>query len=74
MRERLTRKDFLKVAGAGVAGAAVLGAAACGTLAKSFTQLPDEYLPKGGSKVNVILVILDLRRTKDGHGQCALHS
>jgi arylsulfatase A-like enzyme len=67
LRERLTRKDFLKVAGAGVASAAVLGAAGCGTLAKSFTQVPDEYLPKGGSKVNVIVVVLDsLRRDHVG--------
>jgi arylsulfatase A-like enzyme len=67
LKERLTRKGFLKVAGAGVAGAAVLGAAGCGTLAKSFTQVPDEYLPKGGSKVNVILVVLDsLRRDHVG--------
>jgi len=66
LKERLTRKDFLKVAGAG-AGAAVLGAAGCGTLAKSFTQVPDEYLPKGGSKVNVIVVVLDsLRRDHVG--------
>jgi hypothetical protein len=47
LRECLTRKDFLKVAGAGAAGAAVLGATGCGTLANSFTQVPDEYLPKG---------------------------
>jgi arylsulfatase A-like enzyme len=67
LKERLTRKDFLKVAGAGAASAAVLGAAGCGTLAKSFTQVPDEYLPKGGSKVNVIVVILDsLRRDHVG--------
>ena len=67
LRERLTRKGFLKVAGAGVAGAAMLGAAGCGTLAKSFTHVPDEYLPKGGSKVNVILVVLDsLRRDHVG--------
>lgn len=31
MRRMLTRRDFLKVAGAGVAGTAVLGAAACGS-------------------------------------------
>ena len=67
MKERLTRKDFLKVAGAGAASAAVLGASGCGTLAKSFTQMPDEYLPKGGSKVNVIVVVLDsLRRDHVG--------
>jgi arylsulfatase A-like enzyme len=67
LRERLTRKDFLKVAGAGAAGAAVLGASGCGTLAKGFTRVPEEYLPKGGSKVNVIVVILDsLRRDHVG--------
>jgi hypothetical protein len=55
LRERLTRKDFLKVAGAGV-GAAVLDASGCGTLAGGFAQLPEEYLPKGGSKANVIVV------------------
>ena len=63
MKERLTRKDFLKVAGAGAASAAVLGAAGCGTLEKSFTQVPEEYLPKGGSKVNVIVVVLDSLRS-----------
>ncbi|MDQ3862262.1 MAG: hypothetical protein M3317_01940, partial [Actinomycetota bacterium] len=64
MNERtLTRKDFLKVAGAGIAGATMLSAAGCGPLANSFTQLPDEYLPSGGSRMNVILVIIDsLRR------------
>ena len=64
MKERtLTRRDFLKVAGAGAAGATMLGAAGCGTLANSFTQVPDEYLPSGGSRMNVILVIIDsLRR------------
>jgi arylsulfatase A-like enzyme len=67
LNERLTRKDFLKVAGAGAAGAAVLSATGCGTLAKSFTQVPGEYLPKGGSKVNVIVVVLDsLRRDHVG--------
>ena len=35
----------------------------CGSLANSFTQVPDEYLPSGGSRMNVILVIIDsLRR------------
>ncbi|HZC84990.1 MAG TPA: twin-arginine translocation signal domain-containing protein, partial [Rubrobacter sp.] len=64
VKERtLTRRDFLKVAGAGAAGATMLGAAGCGSLANSFTQVPDEYLPSGGSRMNVILVIIDsLRR------------
>ena len=61
MRERLTRWDFLKVAGAGTAGVAALGASA------AFGSHYTEYLPKGGSKVNVILVILDsLRRDHVG--------
>src|SRR5829696_5559248 len=64
VKERtLTRRDFLKVAGAGAAGATMLGAAGCGSLASSVTQVPDEYLPSGGSRMNVILVIIDsLRR------------
>jgi arylsulfatase A-like enzyme len=64
VKERtLTRSDFLKVAGAGAAGATMLGAAGCGPLANSFTQVPEEYLPSGGSRMNVILVIIDsLRR------------
>ena len=64
MKERtLTRRDFLKVAGAGAAGATMLGAAGCGSLANSITQVPDEYLPSGGSRMNFILVIIDsLRR------------
>src|SRR5215208_1589015 len=41
----------------------MLGAAGCGSLANRFTQVPDEYLPSGGSRMNVILVIIDsLRR------------
>ena len=64
MKQRtFTRRDFLKVAGAGAAGATMLGAAGCGSLVNSFTQVPDEYLPSGGSRMNVILVIIDsLRR------------
>ncbi|HKH12990.1 MAG TPA: sulfatase-like hydrolase/transferase [Rubrobacter sp.] len=58
----LTRRDFLKVAGAGTAGVATLGAAGCGTLANQFTQVPEEYLPSGGSRMNVVLVIIDSLR------------
>ncbi len=48
MKERtITRRDFLKVAGAGAAGATMLGAAGCGPVANSFTQVPEEYLPSG---------------------------
>ena len=51
----LTRREFLKVAGAGVGGAALLGAgSACGGTS---------YLPGGGSRMNVVVVNLDsLRR------------
>src|SRR5687767_8209250 len=64
VKERtLTRRDFLKVAGAGAVGAPMLGAAGCGSLANSFTQVPDEYLPSGGSRMNVILVIIDSLRS-----------
>src|SRR5829696_2611455 len=63
VKERtLTRSDFLKVAGAGAAGATMLGAAGCGPLANSFTQVPEEYLPSGGSRMNVILVIIESLR------------
>ncbi len=48
----------MKVAGAGAAGMALLGTAGCSRLAK----LPEDYLPKGGSKMNVILVIIDSLR------------
>jgi arylsulfatase A-like enzyme len=58
----LTRRDFLKVAGAGAAGAATLGAAGCGTFTNQFAQLPEEYLPSGGSRMNVVLVIIDSLR------------
>src|SRR5215216_2585868 len=49
LRVRLTRKDFLKVAGTGTAGLALLGASAAtsGCI----------YLPEGGP--NVVLVIVD---------------
>src|SRR5215212_8804256 len=50
---KLTRRDFLKFAGAGTAGVAALGASA--TLGSRY----EEYLPRGGSKVNVILVIVN---------------
>jgi len=55
----LSRKEFLQVAGAGVAGAALLGAGAgCGG---------SSYLPSGGSRMNVVVVILDsLRRDHVG--------
>jgi arylsulfatase A-like enzyme len=54
----LTRRDFLKVAGAGAAGLTLLGTAGCSRLAK----LPEEYLPRGGSRMNVVVVIIDTLR------------
>jgi arylsulfatase A-like enzyme len=64
VKERtLTRRDFLKVAGAGAAGATMLSAAGCSGLTKNLAHVSDEYLPTGGSRMNVILVIIDsLRR------------
>jgi len=54
----LTRRDFLKVAGAGAAGLTLLGTAGCSSLAR----LPEEYLPRGGSRMNVVVVIVDSLR------------
>ena len=64
MKDRtLTRRDFLKAAGAGSAGAAMLGTAGCSPMLTNLTHVSDEYLPSGGSRMNVILVIIDsLRR------------
>jgi arylsulfatase A-like enzyme len=59
----LTRRDFLKAAGAGAAGAAMLGTAGCSPMLTNLTHVSDEYLPSGGSRMNIILVIIDsLRR------------
>lgn len=58
---RITRRDFLKVAGTGTAGAALFGASA--VAGSRYT----EYLPKGGSRMNVVVVNLDsLRRDHVG--------
>jgi len=57
----VTRRQFLKAAAAGTAGVVALGASA------AVGSRYEEYLPKGGSKVNVIVVILDsLRRDHVG--------
>ena len=57
----ITRKDFLKVAGAGTAAAALLGS----SVAEGARY--GNYLPSGGSRMNVILVIIDsLRRDHVG--------
>ena len=58
MEQTLTRRDFLKVAGAGAAGMALLGSAGC----SRFAKLPKEYLPRGGSRMNVVVVIIDTLR------------
>jgi arylsulfatase A-like enzyme len=58
LAQTLTRRDFLKAAGAGAAGMALLGTAGC----SRFVRLPEDYLPKGGSRMNVVLVIIDSLR------------
>ncbi len=58
MERTLTRRDFLKVAGAGAAGLTLLGTAGC----SRFAKLPEEYLPRGGSRMNVVVVIIDTLR------------
>jgi len=67
-KRTLTRRDFLKVAGAGAAGATMLGAAGCrASLTDELTQMPEEYLPSGGSRMNVVLVLIDsLRKSHVG--------
>ena len=49
-----TRKEFLKITGAGAAGATILGSSALGAGCS--------YLPSGGARMNVILVMLDSLR------------
>jgi arylsulfatase A-like enzyme len=51
VKHRITRRDFIKVAGAGAAGTAVLGASTGG--------LGCSYIPKGGNAMNVVLVVMD---------------
>jgi arylsulfatase A-like enzyme len=58
MDRTLTRRDFLKVAGTGAAGLALLGSAGC----NRFAKLPEDYLPEGGSRMNVVVVIIDSLR------------
>jgi arylsulfatase A-like enzyme len=76
-KRTLTRKDFLKAAGAGAAGASLLSAAGCRGFTKTkLQQVPDEYLPGGQTGPNVILVIIDsLRRDHVGaYGNDWIHS
>src|SRR5215212_11634597 len=72
----ITRRDFLKLAGAGAAGATVLSAAGCSGFADKVSRLPEEYLPGGGAGPNVILVIIDsLRRDHVGvYGNDWIHT
>lgn len=61
MPEGVTRRDFLKAAGAGTAGAALFGASA------GLAGRTGEYLPNGGSRMNVVLIVVDsLRRDHVG--------
>lgn len=57
-RTVLTRRQFLKAAGSGAVGAALLEATGCDL----FAELPKEYLPEGGPRMNVLVVILDSLR------------
>ena len=56
----LTRRQFLKATGA---GAILLGAGAgCGQVAGVPVELPNDYLPEGGSRMNVMVIIIDSLR------------
>ena len=61
-KRTLTRKNFLRAAGAGAAGMSLLGAAGCASVTEDLTHLPEVYLPSGGPGMNVVLVILDSLR------------
>jgi hypothetical protein len=52
----VTRRDFLKAAGAGTAGAAMFSASA------GLSGRTGEYLPRGGSRMNVVLILVDSLR------------
>jgi arylsulfatase A-like enzyme len=59
----LTRKDFLKVAGAGAAGAALLAASGCGEVRDQIEQrVPERIQLLGRPEKNVVLVISDSLR------------
>jgi arylsulfatase A-like enzyme len=72
-KRAFTRKDFLKVAGAGAAGASLLGVTGC---EDKMPHVPEEHLPRGGSALNVIVVIIDsLRRDHVGaYGNDWIHT
>jgi arylsulfatase A-like enzyme len=76
-KRALTRKDFLKAAGTGAAGVSLLGVIGCeDKMPQKMPQVPDEHLPRGGSALNVILVIIDsLRRDHVGaYGNDWIHT
>ena len=52
----------MKVTGAGVAGVALLGSAGCGGFTEGLSGLPNNYLPTGGSRMNVVLIVIDSLR------------
>ena len=56
MRHEITRGDFLKVAGTGAAGLALLGGSSV------MSSRYNDYLPVGGPRMNVIVVIIDSLR------------
>jgi arylsulfatase A-like enzyme len=61
VRNAVTRRQFLRAAGAGAVGVAALGTAA------ALDSRHEDYLPKGGPKMNVVLINLDsLRRDHVG--------
>ena len=55
-RRGVTRRDFLKAAGAGGAGLALVGSSVAASGGS------DSYLPRGGSRMNVVAVCLDSLR------------
>jgi arylsulfatase A-like enzyme len=75
-KKTLTRRDFLRAAGAGAAGTSLLGVAGCAGFADKMPRMPEEYLPGGGAGPNVILVIIDsLRRDHVGaYGNPWIHT
>src|ERR671913_841089 len=56
----LTRRQVLKAAGGGVV---LLGAGTgCRQVAGVPVELPDDYLPEGGSRMNIVVIIIDSLR------------
>ncbi len=59
-RRRLTRREFLKIVGAGTVGAALLGSTGC-SRTEVLPDLPSK-VPFGGGDMNVVLIIADTLR------------